>query len=704
MKRLSNEPRGVDMLNGGAQFRLAQRIAEEIREPSGFVDGVGRESGHSVVLAIEGRWGSGKSNVIRMAEDMVGQVKGAGTAKKRVVFVDYDLWAHRQELTRKSILEAVVAKLTGGECPCLQHCFKSDLYALTGTTENGRVRTLELFSWMPVIAVVFFSALMISRMGFASIPWAVASIVASALLGSFLWDWLYLGRGFQGAISHLAMTLRLKPLDVETVVVKHRHDATVEDFICFLHKVSKSLSHPKDGDLPCHLVLVFDNLDRLDKEEIRNFWAAVHVLFAERKQSRPDNVQVLVPYDRARVRDAFGGPDAGDEHIRKTIDVVFDMPEPIMVDWAVFLRGRLEAVFKGFAAAEEIEQTIRVFNWLHVPQDLTPRAIISFVNDLATAYDGMCEIETSPSYHVGLEFVALYVLGWRRTDKLGTNRELSILEGSFIPSKAQVARKWYMSDEDHAVALASVVYQLPEEAAADILAYHRVGKALRTGDASALRLQSEGAAFHTIFASAIRQVNELDSVPAALSGLEMESAQWFWNEYYAVKRDEIVSSHGLIPVLKPSEELLIARIADWKDFYQRIFQHLMQQKSVVFNASIQAQFAASVEGALKPAGRTLAGAFARLPMEPHDYLEMLNAAAGRFPLMNRTCAYARLDDCARKLVLQGDTKCIGLKHLPPEELQHLPKTRAALLSIAEDSRHPYCASGIIEELRHAFRA
>ena len=702
MKRLSNEPDGIDRLNGGAQFRLAERLAEEIRRPSTIYDSEGKCCGNAVVLAIEGGWGTGKSNVVRMLEQLVGQVNGAADGKECVSFVNYDLWAHRQELTRKSILESIVTELTDKQ-KVIPKRFQRELYELTGTRVSGYTKTLDHYGWMAAIAVSVFAIVAACRKTIDFLPWYLIGVAVVALVGDFLQSWIYLGCGFKGALSRLGMILRLKSPEVDVCEFRHSRDASADDFINFMHKVMAALAESSKDVLPHHLVVVFDNLDRLDESEIRQFWSAVHVLFAERKSKRPKNLQIIIPYDRNRVRNAFGCVQNGDEHINKTVDIVFDMPEPIMVDWAEFLKDRIVTAFDGSVVEEEILGAIRVFDWLRTANDLTPRSVIALVNDLITIYAGMFRIESSPTYHVRLEMAMLYLLGWRRRQDEAVNSEQALIRGTFLKNKSLVALRWYLQDVDRAVSLAAIVYQLPAENAADILQYERIRLALDNGKDSELALLSERPECHSVFSTVIYQVKTIENVPRALLGLKSSDAQTYWDEFYVAKDQEIIQKHRGIPVLDEWERILIQKISNWQDYYQKLLAKMSEHSGAPFNERLQVQFAESVEEALKGVNRTLKGAFKNPAMDPAAFLKYLEVAAERYPIMNLTCDHEQLDGYVVRLIRQGRAEFRSLRHLSPDFLAKLPHTHAALIEVKSDPRNPVNCDGLADELLAAFR-
>lgn len=673
MKHLTNEPIGEDWYDGKAQTALANRIVAEIKNPSTFMGPEGREWEHTVVMALEGPWGCGKSNVLKMVENEIGHTLGAHKENKaEAVFVTYDLWMHRQDLSRKSILESIVAELVYDK-KVLPKGFKDKLFHLTGERVHGYVEKVPLFGWMSVILVAVSSILKTKLFG---VPDWLASILLGigcvTFIGSVLLNWLYNGVGFWSSVGRSLMIASGKSKDFSFVKFRHLDEPSVSDFLDFLREVATRLS---DGYK--YVILIFDNLDRLNDEEIQKFWAATHVLFAERRTHRPQNVQVIIPYDRTRMRKAFGSSQAGDEYIRKVVDKVFVMPAVIMTDWSRFLLERIKMAFDGFDD-QQLSEAVRVFDWLHRPDDLTPRAMISFINDMVSVYDGLrYDGDEKVKFPVPLSIVALYVLGWRRspvTDKID-NAELLIVGGAFILDECKIARMWYLGDLNHSTQLAAVVYQLPEKQAAAILAYQRVGASL-DGNMSLGGICRQPD-FHQVFSSVIKHVKQFEMVPQALSTIDTPDAQKYWDEYYDVKKDEIVMAHGSFPTISTGEALMFANISKWQEYYMKLEAHLQNNTKGIFNENLHVQFAVSVENALKQGGRTLVNSFVRPPVEPERFVKYLRAAQENFHVLNMQCNLTELDDWfAQRL---GNGCEIGVcRYLSRVQLKQMPKTVAKL--------------------------
>lgn len=61
---IQNKPCGIDKLDGGSQKRLAKTIARHFRQNDSLND----NNALPRIIGIEGIWGSGKSNVVKMLE------------------------------------------------------------------------------------------------------------------------------------------------------------------------------------------------------------------------------------------------------------------------------------------------------------------------------------------------------------------------------------------------------------------------------------------------------------------------------------------------------------------------------------------------------------------------------------------------------------------------------------------------------------
>ena len=79
---LKNEPIGKDLFEGKGQERISDVVVEILKD-SRFK-----------VIGIDGGWGTGKSNLVKIIDDKLPHHK----------FFIYDVWGHQEDEQRKAIL------------------------------------------------------------------------------------------------------------------------------------------------------------------------------------------------------------------------------------------------------------------------------------------------------------------------------------------------------------------------------------------------------------------------------------------------------------------------------------------------------------------------------------------------------------------------------------------------------------------------
>ena len=102
---ISTNPTGQDLLDGKSQTKISKAIAEHIK----YIDSLSEKDKFMPkmprVIGIEGKWGSGKSNVLKRLEfkDFIDD--------PIYKFFTYDAWANQEDLQRRTILEQLTAYL-----------------------------------------------------------------------------------------------------------------------------------------------------------------------------------------------------------------------------------------------------------------------------------------------------------------------------------------------------------------------------------------------------------------------------------------------------------------------------------------------------------------------------------------------------------------------------------------------------------------
>lgn len=155
-------------------------------------------------------------------------------------------------------------------------------------------------------------------------------------------------------------------------------EPTVYEFKAWMQDISDFIK--KEGQQK--LVLVFDNMDRLPAEKVKELWSSIHTFFAD---SGFENVWAVIPFDESHLACAFG--DESDEQtkqltryfINKTFPIVYRVAPPVITDY----RSIVDKFFvEAFGAenndtAETINRIFRLTN-----PNANVREIISFINEM----------------------------------------------------------------------------------------------------------------------------------------------------------------------------------------------------------------------------------------------------------------------------------------------------------------------------------
>ena len=115
---IQNRPNGLDKFEGASQTKLAKAIAQQIVNN----DALPKEEALPKIIGIQGEWGAGKTNVVRLLEK---ELSG------KYYFFEYDAWGHQEDLQRRSILELLTDKLIEEARHCEEIAKQNSLPSVT---------------------------------------------------------------------------------------------------------------------------------------------------------------------------------------------------------------------------------------------------------------------------------------------------------------------------------------------------------------------------------------------------------------------------------------------------------------------------------------------------------------------------------------------------------------------------------------------
>lgn len=320
---LAKEPSGEDLFEGKSQETIASCIVEQIRN----------EDTNHRMLGVEGSWGSGKSNLLKLIEN-----KLENCEKKTYQIFLYDVWGHQEDLQRKSILEEMVTFLENKVSKLSD--LRKKVRELTGTIREttttsvpklsvGICLTFILFFIFPVFEIVSNTVenFCIKILIILS-PIGILLLYFIGELGYvfFKKDKRLPKTGvFATALHRMISVYKDKEIEKTDTEFIHEQNPSVPEFRNFMEDISKVLV-----DKNQKLIIVFDNMDRLPIEKVRDLWSSIHTFFSEKQYK---NIFTIVTFDRNHIRDAFkdtinGDKGIGDDFINKTFGIVYRVPLP----------------------------------------------------------------------------------------------------------------------------------------------------------------------------------------------------------------------------------------------------------------------------------------------------------------------------------------------------------------------------------------
>lgn len=416
---LNPQPKGEDKFEGKSQVRLVESI-------SGYILNIDSQEGTAPkmprIIGLEGEWGSGKSNVIEQLE------KKLSLGDKYKFFV-YNAWGNQEDLQRRSILEALTNQLVKGS---KGHNYndkvlkgKTTIELKDGTSKSvtweERLKYLlasksdvetnvvpQLNIWFAVFILIVVITPIITNIAesISCLFWkcVVASIpllVIGAVL-AYKYRKSNSQKGFkarlQDTLSEMLRIYKGKEVNEHKYQTISSEEPTVVEFRKWMQDISNGL----EGDN--HVIMVFDDMDRLPAEKVKRLWSTIHTFFAGKGFKR---IWVIIPFDREHLANAFGDADDNivltDSFLQKTFPVVFRVAPPVKKDFdKVFLAYLKEA----FGDSED-ESELQIVDRMYRLDGKKPnvRAIMSFINEMVTI-----RLQWSKG-EISLRNIACYLLG-----------------------------------------------------------------------------------------------------------------------------------------------------------------------------------------------------------------------------------------------------------------------------------------------------
>lgn len=524
-KFIQNIPHGRDNFEGGSADRVAEAIKNHI-ELFKETDKIPK------IIGLDGQWGSGKSNVIRILSNKL--------VDSFNVF-EYDAWGHQEDLQRRSFIETMTTELLDKKILKGTTSIKMKSGVAKNVTWDEKLKYLlarkfetETKSYPKIgygIIVAFFTAISLPIFYFiASVnnvkSYASVIVVAAPIIVSFIiWaiaaccNKKYRNLDFLLAIYQDKVT---EGVEFETISLD---EPSVSDFRKWMQDVSSSI----EGDKK--LIIVFDNMDRLPTDKVKELWSSIHTFFSENAYQ---NIWVIIPFDKRHLANAFGGENEEKNYdtichfINKTFPVIYRVAPPVMTAWKKIFNIFYEDAF-GKTENKDKEAIQRVFGLIKM--NFTPRDIIAFINELVS-------LKRTWKEEISLLHIAIFAL---KKEQILISPVDSILSGDYLEPIQKIVENSEEIQED----IASLTYGIDKEIAKQIPLMKYLKDTLNADVSKDINKYSDHANFLEVLDAIINDVDisTLDNVIMSLSKFDSKNLDITsqWNKIAKINRNQSIT-------------------------------------------------------------------------------------------------------------------------------------------------------------------
>lgn len=476
-------PAGQD--DHGAHTNIAKRILKLVHTPN--IAGVN--------IGLEGLWGAGKSTVVRLLKNEIKKDSG-------IFYFYFDAWVHEKELLRRVFLEKLIHDALMGDK------VKGDLAKELGGIEKMVTNKLvtKHSNRSAGITGVGFIAGLCGLLSVSGAIWAryLLPTVDLTYDPSLKLHWLFV-------VSVLMLFSPLIPLSCSYFryrkIMAEGNDVKLKDGLFKgVEKVEYTTETMQESERSSvefkkyfvrilevlhrtgykDILLVIDNLDRIDSEEALKLWSVLQIFVecpedsGESKQELPLRVWSIVPYDVCALEKSLGeenGAGKVEAFLKKTFKMRIHVPRLGLRNWISVAQGLIEKSLTNFSAEDQVT-VLNVLKWsrgspCEVP---TLRDIKSYINQIGLLYNLYEKF-------VPLESICYYA-AIRYVDGMSDKRILDgVINGSFPKGHAML----FSGADSMRKCMCAILFAAPPQDAVIMLLSKTIAKGLSTCDVNALK-------------------------------------------------------------------------------------------------------------------------------------------------------------------------------------------------------------------------
>lgn len=626
-KFIQFKPHCVDKYEG----RSGERIAEAIENHVKSID-LNPDQSEELpkIIGLEGEWGSGKSNVIGILKKNI--------AEEYYLF-EYDAWGHQEDLQRRSFLETLTDELITAENgdllpkKCSKEANNKKLETWKDKLKNLLARKREtILTTIPKISAGIIGAILLFvftpissaiasdtdltiwlKLLIASIPVIIALLVwgiSSCIKKEVIWSELFEIYGNE----------KIKNTTNETI---SESEPSVKEFKEWMNDLS--------NDLKKKLIIVFDNMDRLPADKVKELWSSIHTFFSDNSYK---NIWVIITFDRGHLANAFGDKNGNVEltnhFINKSFPVIYRVAPPVLTDWKKVFNEFYEEAFGD--NENESRETIQQLFSLIKPH-FTPRDIIAFINEL---------VSLKQTWKDEIPLISMAVFSLKKEEILESPIE-SILSGNYLNSVEKIIE----NTEELQGFIAALTYGIDVEMATQVPLIQYIQKTLKGLRQYDINKYSGLNHFMEVLDDQIKNLDPsiLDTAIMSLSKFNVKKGNTIinlWNKLAKMHIKQKVDSLNFIDVHK----ILLLNVDDFhkNQFTKYLCDSFRNHKE--FDGKLYYLSMQSVESFIdnQKIKISLDQYFTEKTVEPEIFVNFVNQAKEKYPKYKLLCDNEDLND------------------------------------------------------------
>jgi len=480
----------------GGHERVANAIADLVSHEDG---------GKSIALT--GSWGSGKSTVVELLKAKLNRSDSPAR-----VFV-FDAWAHQGDPLRRTFLETMIRFFScEGTLWCKEERWQEDLDRLTKRREDIETKSepiltlagklVALCIFLVPLGYALFGRCSIFVPGWEKLVGILGLVMSLSPLLVVLFMWLLwrptrnmFTRTFWLTLFTKAFWLTYRhPHNEENLtsvfitknreVVKSRAIKTPDPTSLEFQEIFRKVISDVLQDNKRKLIIVIDNLDRIDPGNALSIWATMRTFFdltPDSGEGWQKRLWLIVPFDTSALNRLWNYE--ADKSITKELvhafadksfQVRFDVAPPVLSTWKAFLEEQLRRALPDHDP-NDFHSIYLLYHLKGLPGRLpTPRDIKVYVNSIGALHRQWQD-------EISLPAQALYVL--MSKDEPRFDEKLS-KEEVLEPYTRQIVS---LVGDDYREALAAIHFNVTKEKSLQVLMGQLVRKALSEGNLEELK-------------------------------------------------------------------------------------------------------------------------------------------------------------------------------------------------------------------------